>query len=83
MSDETQQGIPETKRPLVEIRITFDGTQTQVSGPIQNELLCQAVLESAGQVVRDYNQKRKMEAAAKTSLLKPPPGLTAKDLSVA
>lgn len=86
MSDETNQGsvpTPETKRPMVELRIMFDGTQTQVSGPIQNELLCQAMLEAAGQVVRDYNQKRKLEAAQAKSILKPPPGLSTKDLSVA
>lgn len=83
MTMEATMSEPE-KKSMVEMKISFDGQNTQVSGPITNELLCQAILEAAAQVIRDFNVRRKMDAASKAAALVKANGQnTPRDLGVA
>ncbi len=63
--------IPDIDPPkpgaAIEMVIRFDYKQTTVSGPLDNELLCHAILESAGRVIHDFNvDRKKADAAAPT-----------------
>lgn len=51
-------------KPLVEIRIVFDGQNVMINGPIHDKILCLGIIELAKQIIlNDAKVKNKIEIA--------------------
>lgn len=45
----------ETCSRMIELKITFDGKNVSVNGPISDKILCLGLIELAKDVIKDFN----------------------------